>query len=172
GLGTGRRLVPTATLRGTLEAAGTLNGPLKNAEFSGTLRHRDGENPPSQVSGTVRLDGRGDTLGVAADVVADSLSFDGLRGSFPGLPVAGSVAGPVRLGGSLAALTVHAELHAAADEEGEADRLQVDGVLGVAGPRFSARELVVRGTGVDLERWLGTGEGALAPPSSLNFRLS
>ena len=102
-LGTVRRLVPAITLRGMLYAAGTLTGPLKNAQFEGTLEHQDGSRPPSKIAGTVRLDSRTDTLGAYADVTADSVSFDGLRGSFPTLPVHGAVAGPVKLAGTLAA---------------------------------------------------------------------
>src|SRR5206468_219250 len=82
-LRTVRRLAPAVTLHGVLDAAGTLTGPYRDAQFSGTLRHRDpaaGEAAPtSSVRGTVRLDMRGDTLGVFADVTADSLSFNGLR---------------------------------------------------------------------------------------------
>ena len=40
--GTVERLVPAAALHGVLYAAGTLSGPLKNAQFTGTLEHRDG----------------------------------------------------------------------------------------------------------------------------------
>src|SRR5713226_9426079 len=125
-LGTVRRLVPSVALPGTLAATGTLTGPLEDVQFSGTLRHRNGERAPSQIHGTVRLDSRRDTLGVAADVVADSLSFDGLQASVPDLPLAGSVAGPVRLSGTLAALTVHADLSG-----GDGSRLRADGVLGL-----------------------------------------
>src|SRR5207244_12301718 len=99
-----RRLVPAARLHGVLYATGTLTGPLRNAQFSGTLAHRDGDRPPSKIAGTVRLDSRGDTLGIYADVSAASLSFDGLRGSFPDLPLQGAVAGPVKLAGTLHSL--------------------------------------------------------------------
>src|SRR3989442_9112242 len=79
-LGTVRRLIPSVALQGTLAAAGTLTGSLQNAQFSGTLGHRDGDRPSSQMRGTVRLDNRSDTLGAAADPFADAVSFDGLRG--------------------------------------------------------------------------------------------
>ena len=163
--GTVRRLVPSVALPGTLVAAGTLTGPLEDAQFSGTLRHRNGARPPSQIRGTVRLDSRSDTLGVAADVVADSLSFDGLQASVPALPLAGSVAGPVRLSGSLAALTVHADLSG-----GDGSRLRADGVLGLLGRRFEARDLAVRGTGVAVARGVEPGVDP-APASRLTFAL-
>ena len=39
---------------GEVDAVGTLNGPWKQAEFSGTLRHRDGARPASLVRGVLR----------------------------------------------------------------------------------------------------------------------
>src|SRR3989475_3476520 len=89
-LGTVARLAPAVRLHGTRSAPGTLNGPLSDAQFAGTLEHRDGERLPSVLTGSVRLDTRSETLGIYADVTADSLSFDGLRGSFPTLPLQGA----------------------------------------------------------------------------------
>src|SRR6185437_6528302 len=89
-LGTVARLAPAVRLHGTLFGVGTLNGPLRDAQFAGTLEHRDGELPPSVLTGNMRLDTRSETLGIYADVTADSLSFDGLRGSFPTLPLQGA----------------------------------------------------------------------------------
>src|SRR5206468_7176862 len=79
-IGTVRRLVPGFDLQGELDATGTLTGTLKNAAFSGTLRHHDGDRPASIIRGVVGLDSRTDVLGVSADVRADSLSLDGLTG--------------------------------------------------------------------------------------------
>jgi translocation and assembly module TamB len=157
-LGTVRRLAPAVRLRGTLAATGTLAGPLHDAEFTGTLEHRDGTRPPSRVTGTVRLDTRGDTLGIYADVVADSLSFDGLRGSFPGLPLRGAVSGPVRLAGPLTALATHLRLRSAGGA------VAVDGTLRLDLPRFGARDLELAAQDLDLERWLPG-----APASRLTF---
>src|ERR1041385_3760475 len=53
-LGTVVRMVPALRLHGVLLASGTLNGPLKNAEFTGTLEHRDGDRPPARLTGGVR----------------------------------------------------------------------------------------------------------------------
>src|SRR5213596_294969 len=92
-LGTIAQLIPAVRLHGTLDAQGILNGPLRDAQFAGTLEHRDGERAPSALTGSVRLDTRSDALGIYADVTADSLSFDGLRGSFPTLPLQGAVTG-------------------------------------------------------------------------------
>src|SRR2546430_9774474 len=46
-LGTVARLAPAVRLHGTLSTAGTLNGPLRDAQFVGTLEHRDGEDRKS-----------------------------------------------------------------------------------------------------------------------------
>src|SRR5256885_10565448 len=68
--GTVERLVPAPALHGGLYAPGTPSGPLKNPQFTGTLEHRDGAPAPSRLTGTVRLDGRSDTLRVYADLTA------------------------------------------------------------------------------------------------------
>src|SRR5207245_1754090 len=88
------------------------------------------------------------------------LSFDGLRGSFPGggLPLAGAVTGPVRLDGTLAALATHADLQSTQDGGG----VQVDGVLTLLASRLGARDATVRTRELDLSRWLA----APAAPSS------
>ncbi len=157
-LGTVRRLAPAVTLRGELVAAGTLSGPLKNAQFSGTLGQRDGARPESRITGVVRLDGRSDTLGIFADVVAESLSFDGLKGSFPGLPLRGAVAGPIRLSGTLASLETRAELRSAGGA------VNINGLLQLDVPHYGARGFTVRAQDLDLGRWLEQG-----PESRLSF---
>src|SRR2546430_17497244 len=77
-LGTVARLAPAVRLHGTLSAAGTLNGPLRDAQFVGTLEHRDGDRPPSALTGSVRLDTRGEVLGIYADLPAGCPAFAGL----------------------------------------------------------------------------------------------
>lgn len=114
-MGTVRRLVPLDLL-GELDAIGTLNGPWKQAEFSGTLRHHDGTSPPTVARGVLRVDNRGDPLGLWADVSLDSLSLDGLRSSYPVLPAGGAFAGDVRLGGYLDSLDLQAQLTGPAGE--------------------------------------------------------
>src|SRR5207249_9297637 len=108
---------------------------------------------PTRLTGTVRLDGRSDTLGVYADLTADSLSFDGLKGSFPALPLRGAVAGRVQLTGPLAALETHADLHSAGGA------VQGDGVLllGGKGARTGARDFTLHARDLDLARWLDRG---------------
>src|SRR6266550_1593450 len=160
-LGTVARLAPAVRLHGTLSAAGTLNGPLRDAQFVGTLEHRDGERPPSALTGSVRLDTRGELLGIYADVTADSLSFDGLRGSFPTLPLVGAVTGPVKLAGPLGALETHVDLHS------RGGAVRGDGTLMLDLPHYGARDLEVTARDLDLTHWLGRG----APPSRLSLSL-
>src|SRR6266550_3255234 len=160
-LGTVAQLAPAVRLNGTLSAAGTLTGPLRDAQFVGTLEHRDGERPPSALTGSVRLDTRGEVLGIYADVTADSLSFDDLRGSFPTLPLLGAVAGSVKLAGPLGALETHVDLHSGGGA------VRGDGTLMLDLPHYGARGLTVTARDLDLAHWLGRG----APPSRLSFSL-
>jgi TamB, inner membrane protein subunit of TAM complex len=159
-LGTVARLAPAVTLRGRLEAAGRLTGPLRDAQLVGTLVHRDGAGPASTLVGSMRLDTRGDLLGVYADVTADSLSFDGLRSSFPSLPLHGAVAGPLKLAGPIDGLEVHAELRGAAGD------VRGDGTLVVDQPRLGARGLTVVTRDLDLASVVDR-----APHSRLNLTL-
>src|SRR6266550_2749574 len=156
-LATVQRLAPAVRLHGTLSAAGTLTGPLRDAQFTGTLEHRDGERPPSALTGSVRLDTRGDALGIYADVTADSLSFDGLRGSFPTLPLQGAVTGPVRFAGPLGALETHVDLHSRCGD------VRGDGTVVLDLPHYGAQDLQVTARDLDLAHWLGR----VAPPSRL-----
>src|SRR3989442_967044 len=160
-LGTVAQLARAVRLHGTLSAAGTLTGPLRNAQFVGTLEHRDGERPPSALTGSVRLDTRGEALGIYADVTADSLSFDDLRGSFPTLPLLGAVTGPVKVAGPLGALETHVDLHSGGGA------VSGDGTLMLDLPHYGARDLHVTARDLDLAHWLGRG----APPSRLSFSL-
>jgi hypothetical protein len=160
-LGTVARLAPAVRLHGTLFASGTLAGPLKNAQFTGALEQRDGDRPPSHLTGTVRLDTRGRMLGVYTDATADSLSFDGLKGSFPTLPLRGAVSGPVKLAGPLDALETHAELRG-----GEGDEVRADGVMVLDLPHYGARDFELATRNLDLAHWLRG-----APPSRLGFTL-
>ncbi|HEX4628967.1 MAG TPA: hypothetical protein VH137_09275, partial [Gemmatimonadales bacterium] len=159
-LGTVARLASPVPLHGRLEAVGTVTGPLRDAQLVGTLVHRDGARPPSTLVGSMRLDTRGDLLGVYADVTADSLSFDGLRGSFPSLPLHGAVAGPLKLAGPVDGLELHAQLRGAGGD------LRGDGTLVVDRPRLGARDLTVVTRDLDLGAWL---EGV--PHSRLNLTL-
>src|SRR2546430_1512481 len=147
-LGTVARLAPAVRLHGTQIGRASCRGPLRDAQFVGTLEHRDGDRPPSALTGSVRLDTRGEVLGIYADVTADSLSFDGLRGSFPTLPLVGAVTGPVKLAGPLGELETHVDLHS---RGGAARR---DRTLMLDLPHYGARDLEVTARDLDLTHWL------------------
>ena len=164
-IGTIRRLVPGFDLQGELDATGTLTGTLKNAMFSGTLRHHDGMRPVSRIRGVVGLDSRTEVLGVFADVRADSLSLDGLTGRIANFPLRGSLTGTIRMKGDIAGLETHADL----DMLGGGGAIRGDGtlLLGARGvhPGYGARRFTLRGQDVNLQRWLLRN----GPPSRLTF---
>src|SRR2546429_815612 len=158
-LGTIAQLVPAVRLHGTLDAQGILNGPLRDAQFAGRLEHRDSARPPSVLTGSVRLDTRGEALRIYADVTADSLSFEGLRGSFPTLPLQGAVTGPVKLAGPLGALETHVDLHSRGGD------VRGDGTLMLDLPHYGTQDLQVTARDLHLANWLGRA----APSSRLSF---
>ena len=159
--GTFAEFVP-APLHGTLDAVGMLSGPLRNVRFDGALRHVDGDRPASVAHGHFGADARRDTIALDVDAQFDTLSFDGLAGSFPGLPLRGAVAGAVRLAGPLDSVATHLDVVRA----GGGGRIRADGALVLLPDRRGARGLTVNATGLSLQRWV-TGSGA--PPSDLNF---
>src|SRR5216684_529774 len=160
-LGTVAQLAPAVQLHGTLDAQGTLNGPLRDAQFVGRLEHRDGARPPSVLTGSVRLDTRSEALRIYADVTADSLSFDGLRGSFPTLPLQGAVTGPVKLAGPVGALETHVDLHSRGGD------VRGDGTLMLDLPHYGAQDLQVTARDLDVAHWLGR----VAPSSRQSFTI-
>ena len=164
-LGTVRRLVPSFDLQGELDASGTLTGTLKNAQFSGTLRHHDGAKPVSVIRGVVGLDTRTDIMGVFADVRADSLSLEGLTTRMAAFPLRGTLAGTIRMTGDLAGLETHADL----EMLGGGGVVRGDGTLLLGArdmhPGYGARSFTLRGFDVNLQRWLVRG----GPPSRLTF---
>src|SRR6266700_3204032 len=165
-ISTVRRLIPGFDLQGELDAGGTLTGTLKNAMFSGTLRHHDGDRPASVVRGVIRLDTRTDVLGVAADVRADSLALDGLTGRIAHFPLRGTLTGTIRLSGDIAGLETHADL----DMLGGGGGVRGDGtlLLGARGvhPGYGAQDFTLHAQDVNLRRWLARPG---APPSRLTF---
>jgi len=137
-LRTVRLVAPAVILEGRLAASGTLDGPLSNISFDGTARHQDGERPASQADGTVHLDTRFDTLGLAIDVRLDPLSFEGIRRAFPSLAARGDLRGTFRGRGTLSRLEVDAAL---AGELGNVDAL---GTLTLLPPHWGADGLHLR----------------------------
>src|SRR3989449_692213 len=165
-IGTVRRLVPGFDLQGELDATGTLTGTLKNAMFSGTLRHHDADRPASVIRGVVGLDFRTDVLGVFADVRADSLSLDGLTGRIAAFPLRGTLSGTIRMNGDLTGGETHADLGMV----GGGGAVRGDGTLLLGArnvhPGFGARNFTLHAQDLNLQRWLTRSS---APPSRLTF---
>ncbi|MDP3908771.1 MAG: hypothetical protein Q8Q14_00115 [Gemmatimonadales bacterium] len=161
-LRTVRRLVPAFLIAGEMDAVGTLTGTLSNARFSGTMRHRAGEQPMSVIRGVVALDFRTETLGVFADVRADSLSLTGLGTGIANFPLQGTAQGTIRLDGTVAGLETHADLVMPGR-----GAVRGDGTLLLGAPAYGARDFTLRATDVNLERWLVDG-----PPTRLTFTAS
>ncbi len=159
-LGTVQRLVPAMDLGGELDATGTLTGTLKNALFSGTMRHHQEERGASVIRGVVGLDSRGEVLGVFADVRADSLSLQGLTSRARGFPLSGTLAGTIRMNGPLTNVETHADL----EMLGGGGVVRGDGAL-LLGGSYGARDFTLRGFDVNLRRWLVRE----APSSRLTF---
>ncbi len=99
-LRTVRRLAPAVALQGRLLLVGRLAGPWKAVTFEGDLAHRDGDAPQSAASGRAYLDTRADTLRFDTRLMVAPLAFEGVRPSYPNLPVRGSVTGLVALAGT------------------------------------------------------------------------
>lgn len=148
-LRTVRNLAPAVDLDGRLYAVGSLDGPIKNATFSGTARHKDGERPESIVDGMMRLDSRGDSIRVSADVTLAPLAFDGIRGTFTGIPMQGSINGHLKLEGPFERLFVDMDI------EGEIGAIKGSGTVTVLPPRFAADTLNLDFQHVDLQALTG-----------------
>lgn len=143
-LRTVRLVSPAVILEGRLGLAGSLTGPWKNVVHDGSVEHRDEGRPPSRLSGKIRLDTRAPVLGLDADVVLDSLSFDGIRRTFPTLELQGSLGGPVKLSGTLDRLVVDA------DVGGAIGKIRAVGGATLLPPRWGADSLVFTFSAVNL----------------------
>ena len=150
-LRTVRTLARAMILPGRLGAVGVLDGPMKDASFTGTLRHQDGDRPVSVLQGYVRLDTRFDTLGIETDVALAPLAFDGIRRAFPSLAAKGELRGQFRSQGTLGSLAVDATL------SGQIGDVTARGTVTLLPPRFGADDLHLRFAGLDLAALRGAG---------------
>lgn len=176
-----RLVTPAVRLDGRLALAGVLDGPWRNVTWDGRVEHRDGDRPMSAITGRARLDTRGPLLGLDARLAVDTLSFDGIRRSFPMITMTGAVQGTISLNGFLDAMAVRGDL------AGAVGRYRFDGSTTLLPPRWSARGLAVdferadlaalsggRAPGTRLEGHLdltGTIDTLVAPETELALRL-
>lgn len=159
-LATVRRLAPAVVVPGRLAAEGRLEGPLRNVTFTGHARHQDEGRPPSDLDGRLRLDTRGDTLALSADLALQPLSFDGIRRGFPGLTAQGTVTGRVRMDGDLARLAVDGSV------SGQIGTIEAQGTATILPRRYGADGLRINFRSLDLRALRDTG-----PPTLLNGEL-
>lgn len=143
-LRTVRLVAPAVILEGRLGLEGTLTGPWKNVVFAGDATHRDGERPVSHLAGTVRLDTRGTVFALDAQVVLDSLRFEGIRRGFPSLKAQGALGGRVHLSGPIDDLMLDA------DVKGAIGHVVALGRVTLMPPRYGADSLRLVFEGVNL----------------------
>ncbi|MDH5284615.1 MAG: translocation/assembly module TamB domain-containing protein, partial [Gemmatimonadota bacterium] len=143
-LATVRRLAPAVELRGRLALDGVLRGPWRAVEFEGVARHRDGDHPESVAEGLSYLDTRGDTTRFLTDVLLAPLEFDGVRPSYPGIPLQRSVTGRLALDGTASRFTF------ATDLSGDLGQLTSEGTLTLGPERVAAEGLLADFRDVDL----------------------
>jgi hypothetical protein len=139
-----RRLVPSVIVDGRIGGVGQLDGSWRNATFSGLLRHRDAPRPVSEGRGFVRIDARGDTVGIFAGLDFDSLRLEGLESLFDSVELGSAWAGRLRLGGYLDALPVQADL------VGASGHVVIDGTVFALDTIWGTRRLQFDGEAVDL----------------------
>lgn len=175
-----RQLAPAVILEGRMGLTGSLDGPMKNVTFKGSVEQQDEGRPQSRLNGTVRLDTRGAVLGLETDVMLDSLRFEGIRRAFPGLHTQGALGGNVKLNGFLDHLAVDALVG------GGLGRVEAHGRVTLLAPQWGADSLQLKFQGLDWATLAGTGpstslQGALlasgtidsatAPAGSVSLRL-
>ena len=132
-LRTVRNLAPAVLLDGRLYAVGTLNGPLTNATFTGTARHKDGERPESIVDGWLRLDSRETTDAGGGRRDACAAQLRGHPRHLPGRSCRrASLRGQVKLDGPVDRLFVDV------DVQGELGEVKGSGTVTILPPRWGA----------------------------------
>ena len=143
-LATVRHQAPAVELRGRLRLDGVLRGPWRAVEFEGIARHRDGDLPESVAEGLSFLDTRSDTSRFRTDVVLAPLVFDGVRPSYPGIPVQGSVTGRIALDGTSSRFALETAL------TGDFGRLEGEGTLAMEPDRIAVERFWADFRDVDL----------------------
>jgi translocation and assembly module TamB len=150
---------PAVALRGRLTLVGTLQGPWKNVTFRGRLRHQDGGLPVTAAEGTARLDTRAETVRFDTDLAFAPLAIDGIKPSYPNIPVRGLLHGNVILRGSTDEFYVNTAL------QSEAGAFTVSGTV-APGNQLSVDSLLTEFQSLDLAELRGTG-----PHTRLSGRL-
>ncbi|MBW8771916.1 MAG: hypothetical protein JF590_01270, partial [Gemmatimonadetes bacterium] len=143
-LATVRVLVPSNPLVGRAAVEGTVVGPWRAFTWRGSAVHRDGDRPVSALRGTVFLDTRAGVPAFDADVGLTPLVLEGLAGTWPDLPVGGSLHGTVHARGTTERFDLDADLH------GPAGHFAGHGVVRSAGAAWGFDSVAVRFDSLDL----------------------
>lgn len=150
-LRTVHRITPGVELRGRMALAGVLRGPWHDVTYQGLLRHRDGDLPETRAEGTATLDTRQEMLVFSTRLNFDSLSFDGIRPSYPGIPVQGAVRGLVAVEGTTE------RFHVVSSVQGGLGALALQGTIVRDSLALQAESLTARFASLDLAMVRGTG---------------
>ncbi|TFG51774.1 MAG: translocation/assembly module TamB, partial [Gemmatimonadales bacterium] len=143
-LATVRNVAPAVELRGRLMLDGVLRGPWRAVEFEGIARHHDGDHPESVAEGLSFLDTRSDTTRFRTDVVVAPLVFDGIRPSYPGVPLQGRLTGRIALDGTSSRFAFETALL------GDLGKVEGEGTVTLEPDRLAADRLRVSFREVDL----------------------
>ncbi len=152
-LATVRRLAPAVGLQGRVQLAGILDGAWRDVTYEGALVHQDGGHPASRGTLRATLDTRSDTVRFDARLDAEPLVFDGVRPSYPGIPVQGAVSGPIEVRGTADRFVTRLAV------TGELGQLELSGTVAPRPGGVTTDSLVAVFTGLDLSRLCGTGPG-------------
>lgn len=136
------RLGGTLSGRATLDSS-WLDVRLRNADIT----HRDGTAEPTRATGGARVTYDSERMRFDAALELAPLSFGTLARSYPALPLRGTLAGPLRVQGTMADLGVAGTL------TGAAGTVSVDGRFDLIAPELSARATAAA-AGLDLRALL------------------
>ena len=147
-------VTPAVELDGRAQLSGVLRGPWRAVTWEGAITHRDGEHPESHAAGTAMLDTRQDSLRFAARLDMAPLMFDGIRPSYPGIPIRGTVKGLVEAVGTTGRFRLVTAV------EGDLGTLALNGTIVRGGGVMAAESLTARFANLDLAALRGTGPGS------------
>jgi translocation and assembly module TamB len=150
-------------LNGIVAGSARLDSSWLDVRFSNAdLTHRDGDSPVSHFRGNGRVTVGQETLAYDLALTTDSLSFTTLAKSYPAIRLRGQYAGPLRVNGTLADLSVTATLR------GAGGTLGIDGTIDGAPPGYGFNGVMDLAS-VDLRTLLDT---VGVPRTSLTGRLT
>jgi translocation and assembly module TamB len=118
-------------LQGTIAGHATLDSVWTDVRFSDAdITHRDGPGTPSHFTGSGRVTDGSPFITYDVDLKADSISFDMLARSFPGLKLRGLAYGPMQIKGQSPDLQIAANLVSASGRLRFAGNIDLDSLGG------------------------------------------